>query len=852
MGNEFTFARLAVGVMLLAANLALGQTASAPAEEEIDRLVRMLGDDRWRVREEATEKLAKIGLPALPALRKAALGSDLEASIRALSVYRRLTSLDPNQLQAKRFEAEGAFRAGNYEEMAARYEELTRTGKPDLLDWLWLGHARQLAGQWPQAAAAYQALVKCIDESLQELSGGVPLTIWNTGELSAEQREQLRRSLLEQRAGLMWLIGRIQREEVKDAKAASETFARAAEAIARDGRDALAADPSGSQGRFRLAILRDLADTQERAGGIEEALKTWGRIHETLLGFRHWPGPLEAGFDEGAVIRLVGKLPPGKPVPPIAGLIVLSPQSPRAVLDLGKEDTRRRCYWPPPKEGDLRWWRVAFAPPPGMRFQTIRLEADFEQHTTGTPAHMYCSIRPHGGAAPDVHLGGIGWPRGAEPGRKTVGSTLQVPPGAGAVFVSTASTKDHTVHSIVAEANLVPRREDDSPLPRAIEMRTNLLPSGGRLTCDGQALTANPAVMHTRLAPGRHVFRYELPGRKEAGELEANLAPGARYSWCENLDTPFRAAFTDLRLFGDRAWTILHHRSLVQRADGRWLLAFSSREGKVLLAESNDLQHWGPLRPLPFNSIFRNHTPTLFVDGDGTIWLAWFSNRLHVESTSVQAGSRLWLTSSADGANWTRPRPISVGSVSEWPPDPVQMLRGPDGRVWMFWENLVASARSPKDIRDLEALPAAWATGVDFRDTNVTVAKEGGMHMLYRKGAGSLYCSSSKDGNDWSEPVQILRKAGAESARRGWLIVEGGAGCILLEQTDGAYIRSFLPGDPARLGPPLRITSAHAPLGGGGPVFTKDGRAILLAGADGVLALQAHTKDLLSPPRAGP
>lgn len=116
------FASLALASVLPGAVSAAGQASAAPGEAEIELLVRQLGDDRWKVREEATERLPKIGLPAL---RKAALRRDLEVSVRALSVYKRLTGLAPKQFQAKRFEAEAAFRAGKYEEMAARYVELT-------------------------------------------------------------------------------------------------------------------------------------------------------------------------------------------------------------------------------------------------------------------------------------------------------------------------------------------------------------------------------------------------------------------------------------------------------------------------------------------------------------------------------------------------------------------------------------------------------------------------------------------------------------------------------------------------------------------------------------------------------
>ena len=56
---------------------------SAPANPEIAALVIKLGDDDPATRDEAVQRLSRIGKPALPALREAARGDDPEASARA-------------------------------------------------------------------------------------------------------------------------------------------------------------------------------------------------------------------------------------------------------------------------------------------------------------------------------------------------------------------------------------------------------------------------------------------------------------------------------------------------------------------------------------------------------------------------------------------------------------------------------------------------------------------------------------------------------------------------------------------------------------------------------------------------
>lgn len=71
---------------------ALGSAATGqepvPLEQEIQSLVQDLGHERYDVREEATEKLRRIGLPALEALERAAESDDPEVRTRARNVLR--------------------------------------------------------------------------------------------------------------------------------------------------------------------------------------------------------------------------------------------------------------------------------------------------------------------------------------------------------------------------------------------------------------------------------------------------------------------------------------------------------------------------------------------------------------------------------------------------------------------------------------------------------------------------------------------------------------------------------------------------------------------------------------------
>jgi HEAT repeat protein len=79
----------AVIVLLLGVVLLAAQTS---ADETVAQLVRQLGDARFRIREEAQRRLIAQGKKAVPALRAALLGDDLEVRARARDILRRIQS----------------------------------------------------------------------------------------------------------------------------------------------------------------------------------------------------------------------------------------------------------------------------------------------------------------------------------------------------------------------------------------------------------------------------------------------------------------------------------------------------------------------------------------------------------------------------------------------------------------------------------------------------------------------------------------------------------------------------------------------------------------------------------------
>ncbi|MDI6789039.1 MAG: hypothetical protein QME51_11765, partial [Planctomycetota bacterium] len=65
-------------------------TLTHPLKLEIERLIALLGDEKWSVRENATNKLISIGRPAIPLLKSALKHLDPEVRIRAEIILKQL------------------------------------------------------------------------------------------------------------------------------------------------------------------------------------------------------------------------------------------------------------------------------------------------------------------------------------------------------------------------------------------------------------------------------------------------------------------------------------------------------------------------------------------------------------------------------------------------------------------------------------------------------------------------------------------------------------------------------------------------------------------------------------------
>lgn len=842
MKSTRAFASSCVVILLCGPLAAAGDDAADDLDAEIARLIRQLGSDRWREREAATDRLIEIGLPAMPAVRKAILDPDPEISFRAMSICRRLTERMPEliaaeqeKLQRLRASAQLAFRQGRYEEMARLQETLAGRKDPDPMDVVWLGHAHQLAGDWARAVAAYGRAAGIIEGLLKnELAGKEKeaLPLWlKAAPLTAGQMAELRRNLRRQRVSLMTRMARLQRWELKDPEAAAVFFTKA--------QAGLEAERSPAMAHTRCWLLQESAACWAQAGEIDKGIKAVERARRLAAGAR-----LAGVVRPEDLVRLLAKLPPGRARPTLPSLIPLSPQTPEIVLDLDDPKTAEQAAYRihSEREGSTHWY-FSLLPPPGREFKTIQLECDMEwaagakKPFIGTSAY-FLAERPI-----SEWLGQLVWPEGQPAGRQPRRRRLDLPDGADWVGLSTFCEKGRQVHRIAVKATFRRRRKPDRDLVERVRLYTEFQPPAGKPTRDGVVVKRRE---ETWIKPGRHVFAYEHPDRPKAFRCVLDLAPADRCGLFVNLDSPFQQAPTNLWMGRRSSWPSWIANSLVQLPDGRWLLAYDGSGRKIMLATSRDLLKWDEPRPMPFSSVFLNKAPSLFVDAGGTVWLAWFSDRLEISTVWSGGGYRLWLSRSRDGRKWSRPVPVPLGVVRAWPPEPVRFVRLRDGRCRVFWRRLAASAASPGKIGDLDSIGLPGPA--EIRNVRVAADAEGRMRMLFdAKDRKGVYYSTSADGQSWTEPLRLLHPRRGKDPWRGQLVCRGDRGCLIYEWDNGGYVCPIRLGPKPALGEPVRITNMHVSLNDTTARVTKDGHVVLLVGADSVWRLKARLDDLLPP-----
>ncbi len=101
-----------------------GEQTAAPLSAEVDKWIGQLNAERFADRQEASQKLAEIGKPAVPALAKAAVGDSLEVTIRSIEILKKFYQSSDESLKTAAKEALEQIAASSKAAAARRAKEI--------------------------------------------------------------------------------------------------------------------------------------------------------------------------------------------------------------------------------------------------------------------------------------------------------------------------------------------------------------------------------------------------------------------------------------------------------------------------------------------------------------------------------------------------------------------------------------------------------------------------------------------------------------------------------------------------------------------------------------------------------
>lgn len=198
---------------------------------------------------------------------------------------------------------------------------------------------------------------------------------------------------------------------------------------------------------------------------------------------------------------------------------------------------------------------------------------------------------------------------------------------------------------------------------------------------------------------------------------------------------------TEPRLFQDAASTY-------------WLVFSSNRNGNydLFLAQSHDGSEWSKEIAIAGSPAFDSY-PSIMRDAGGRYWIAFISDR--------NGNYSIFLTSSTDGVVWAEPREVTKDAQDSFP----VMIQDKRGLYWLALTRLVqwpnkygiflmnsSDGLSWSEPRRLTSDPSN-NNYIDF------IQDSRGTYWIAftseRSGNEDIFAMSSRDGANWSEPVQL-------------------------------------------------------------------------------------------------
>jgi hypothetical protein len=248
--------------------------------------------------------------------------------------------------------------------------------------------------------------------------------------------------------------------------------------------------------------------------------------------------------------------------------------------------------------------------------------------------------------------------------------------------------------------------------------------------------------------------------------------------------------------------------SVVQRADGSLLLARAENDdhgrAKIVFAGQDAAGHWGVPSDYPHNDVFETTQPALATDAEGTLWLAYLSQR--ADHLGSSGGYHLWLSSSRDGREWTRPRPVRTAAPRQYQ-ESVHFRRLPDGRFLLLCGEEFAVGTSPAELRELDHWIAPLRGGNlpdSYFHSSPPLAgfdEQGQVHVLIdvqrttqdppratNSHERRLLYTRSDDLRHWTPPVLVRTFDGSTTAGASSLSVRGGRVAIVYGDADHTWL----------------------------------------------------------------
>ncbi|MCH5373581.1 MAG: hypothetical protein JJ992_06360, partial [Planctomycetes bacterium] len=235
-------------------------------------------------------------------------------------------------------------------------------------------------------------------------------------------------------------------------------------------------------------------------------------------------------------------------------------------------------------------------------------------------------------------------------------------------------------------------------------------------------------------------------------------------------------------------------------------------------------------------------SPALCRDDGGLVWMVYLSKRPIYDIYS-SAPYFLYRTSTSDGRNWSRPKPIRPTRPIQYQEVPC-LTRGQRDDFRLFLGDSMVAAPSPDQFGPMRPLYIPVREDWAPQDSAAVFDGQGRCHLVYVDSKGKLYYSYADANGIWRVNTRLVDVESA-SVDTPQLIVDGDRLALLYWLANGLWLRcGRLSDEGPRFGPAKQITT-HRIDGQGARVMRDQDHVYLPIAARPPLLLRASLNDLL-------